>query len=115
MPRPICSLHTNTSYNVSLTVNKRIWNENKMYKLLSCLDDTNWAELLSASDINDVTETFVDYLNFSIEACIQSKIVTVPANNKSLMTPRINRLTEERIRAFQTNSADHRQIKGRKL
>ena len=98
MPLPICSLHTNTSYNVSLTVNKRIWNENKMYKLLSCLDDTNWAELLSASDINDVTETFVDYLNFSIEACIQSKIVTVPANKKSWMTPRIDRLTEERIR-----------------
>ena len=97
----------------SLTVNKRIWNEDNMNKLLSCLDDTNWAELLSAPDINDATDTFVDYLNFSIDTCIPSKNVTVPANNKTWMTPRINRLTEERIRAFQTNSADHRQIKGK--
>ena len=84
-----------------------------MNKLLSCLDDTNWAELLSVPDINDVTDTFVDILIFSIDTCIPSKNITVPSNNKLWMTSRINRLTEERIRAFQTNSADHRQIMGK--
>ena len=85
-----------------------------MDKLLSCLDDTDWTELLSAPDINDVTDTFVDYLNFSIDACIPSKNVTVPSNNKPWMTPRINRLIgAERIKAYQNNSVDHRQIKGK--
>ena len=53
------------------------------------------------------------YIYIYIYICIPSKNVTIPSNNKPWMTPRINRLIGERIKAYQNNSVDHRQIKGK--
>jgi hypothetical protein len=88
-----------------------VWSDENLNKLLSCLDDTEWTELLSSTDVNTATDVFVEYLNFSIENCIPSRTIRLPANNKSWMTPRITRMIGYKHTAYLTGSPEHHKLK----
>ena len=94
-----------------VTVIKRIWSDDNMRMLLSCLDDTDWSELLSSEDINTVTDVFVEYLNFSIDECIPTRQVKLPGNCKSWITPKIIWLIGKRHNAHNISSEAYSRLK----
>ena len=96
-------------------VARQVWNETNTNKLLSCLDDTDWPVLLNSpdADVNVATDTFIDYMNFCIEECIPTVNVTIPANDKTWITPKIKRLIDNRNECFKDQSSDQPRCNGK--
>ena len=60
------------------------WSQSAVDTLKNCLDITDWSVFNNDSnDINTFTHVVCSYMNFCIEQCIPTKIVTIYQNNKN--------------------------------
>jgi hypothetical protein len=86
-------------------ITKQLWSCDNIAKLADCLDSTDWATLLSDTDVTGQVAVFTDYLNFFIDVCIPT--VTVRnRSDKSWMNGKIRRLVAQRCKAVYNNDVD---------
>ena len=89
-----------------------VWSEDNTNKLLNCLDDTDWSQLENTdTDINTAADTFVSYLNFCMDECVITKLVTYLSRDKDWVTLEVRDLFERRNTAFNKNRDDYLRLK----
>ena len=87
------------------------WTDEAEEALRDCFETTVW-DIFSDShgeDIDNLTDSITDYINFCVENTVPTRTVRYFSNNKPWVTPDIKALLKEKKRAFR--SGDREELK----
>ncbi|PIK37315.1 hypothetical protein BSL78_25853 [Apostichopus japonicus] len=92
------------------TVTVQQWNEDSLEHLRAALDATDWNAFMDAAwDLDELTETVSDYINFCVELTIPTKQIKVYPNNKPWITKRVKDVINRKKGLF--GKGDHEGLK----
>lgn len=93
------------------------WSGEAQEALKDCFSTTVWEVFTDAhgEDINSLTDTVTDYINFCMENTIPTRTVRCFSNNKPWITPDIKALLKEKKRAFASGNKEERKTVQRQL
>ena len=77
------------------------WTPDTIDLLQDCLDCTNWDMFIdSTSDLNELTDTITEYVNFCVDSCIPRKQVKAYPNNKPWITKEVKSIINRKKAVF---------------
>lgn len=78
------------------------WSEEATEALQDCFETTDWDVLCGphGEDIDSMTHTITDYINFCVENTVPTRKVRCFSNSKPWVTPELKALLKEKRRAF---------------
>ena len=91
------------------TVLVRNWNAEAITRLQGAFECTDWSVFLeSAVNINELTESVVQYIKFCMDDCIPTKLCKFYSNNKPWITKHIKVILNRRKQIFGKNRIEGR-------
>ena len=84
----------------------KLWTEDATEKLIGCFESTNWETFKHSNNLDEFTDTVIDYIKFCEDTCLPKKSVTLYPNKKVWFHPDIRSILAEKDQAYKTKDTN---------